>query len=334
LPFHVTPRNYCPGFESIKAVHLVVSLPMTYIHNSRQFYLYPSTSGTRSSPEHPTPPNQPHITMDSTLSTLQSSKAQGSREFTKFGALPPELRIRIWQDAMPEARTVVVQSPLSPRTSALKSLEDAVAQPTTKDVGTWSSNTQIPALLHVNAEARHEALKHYQLSLGANEQQPRIYVDFTRDTLFFSHTELKPECSSLWSSTKDLDRVERLAVVPEGAWRVLRWMKSLQKLIFVHDTEKIQLGPSPQLVEDEAPQEETEEELVELVEEAQMAEDTTAAVTAAAVEAHPDAETKQRMQAAREELDNVMMVLTTQWETQPMLATAVFNKSPGDTWVA
>lgn len=203
-----------------------------------------------------------------------------------------------------------------------------MAQPTTQDVGTWCSNTQIPALLHVNAEARHEALKHYQLSLGAGDQQPRIYVDFTRDTLFFGHAELKPECSALWSTTKDLDRVERLAVVPEGAWRVLRWMKSLQKLIFVHDTEKLLLGPSPQLVEDEPPQEETDEELVELVEEAQITEDTPATL-----EAQPEDDTKKRMQEAREELDIVMMVLTTQWETQPSLSTAVFNKSPGDTWV-
>ncbi|KAI1391411.1 uncharacterized protein F4822DRAFT_427262 [Hypoxylon trugodes] len=266
--------------------------------------------------------------MERTISRL-SNKAQAPTTFTKFNELPPELRIKIWQHAMPDARTVVVKSPHTKQRQAPRSLEEAMSKTQYQDE-TWYSNTQIPASLHVNGEARHEALKHYRLSLAVGNAQPRIYVDFTRDTLFFGNSELKPECSPLWNFTHDLNRVERLAVVPEGAWRVLRWKKvdlnSLEKMIFVHDTEKFELGPLPQLVED-APQndevdlpEEQVQRLEELVSRQESQEEATI---------NP---MKKRMQAAREELNTLMMVLPTQWEKEPAVATAVFRKSRGDRW--
>jgi hypothetical protein len=231
---------------------------------------------------------------------------------------------------MPEARTVVVKSPYRRRatTAALKSLEEAVAQ-SKDDIETWSSNAKIPALLHVNCEARHEASMHYKLSLGVGDHPPRIYVDFARDTLFFGSSELKPECSSLWSSTKDFEKVRHLALVPEGAWRILRWKKAelnrLQKMIFVHDTEKLELGPTPQLVEDEAQDEdhEQQEELPGRTSEAQESETEATTLT------EDDATTK-RILEAREELETLMLVLPTQWESQPAVATAVFKIGSGD----
>lgn len=277
-------------------------------------------------------------TMEQTMSSLLSP-ARGPQKFHKFSELPPELRIKIWQDAMPAARTVVVQSPFARRREepAPTSLDGAL--PLQDSAETWRSNTQIPALLHVNAEARHEALKRYQLSLAAGEHAPRIYVDFSRDTIFFGQSELKPECSSLWGTTKDLVKVQRLAVVPEGAWRVLRWgqgdLNSLEKIIFVHDTDKVHLGPTPQLAEDEGPQEdleaiirridEVDEEPAALPEEDGGDDDDD--------DAKPDEDPlKKRMQAAREELDTLMMVLPTQWDKEPVVSTAVFQKGHGDTW--
>jgi hypothetical protein len=276
-------------------------------------------------------PNLLNDTMDPILSAVESLVArtsQSPQSFSRFADLPPELRIKIWQHAMPAPRTVVVKSPYGrcrkPDTTP-KSLEDAVV-PAVDQAETWKSNTQIPALLHVNSEARHEALKHYKLSLGVAEHESRIYVDFTRDTLFFGNAELKPECSSLWGTTRDMEQVQRLAVVPEGAWRVLRWKKvdlnGLQKMIFVHDSEKLILGPTPELVEDEA--HDDIDELVERIEEAH--ESTTAAEGEKAM--------KQRMQEAREELDTLMTVLPTQWEKEPAVATAVFRKARGDRWAA
>lgn len=171
---------------------------------------------------------------------------------------------------------------------------------------------------------------HYKLALGVGDHPPRIYVDFARDTLFFGNLELKPECSSLWSSTKDFEKVRRLAVVPEGAWRILRWKKAelnrLQKMTFVHDTEKLELGPTPQLVEDEAQDDNDEQQPEELpgrTSEAREGETEATALTA------EDATTK-RILAAREELETLMLVLPTQWESQPAVATAVFKMGPGD----
>ncbi|KAI2608589.1 uncharacterized protein GGS25DRAFT_284074 [Hypoxylon fragiforme] len=269
-------------------------------------------------------------TMEQTLSRF-SKKIQGPTTFTKFGELPPELRIKIWQEAMPGPRTVVIKSPYARQQHIPKSLEEAILE-THDQEETWYSTTQIPALLHINAEARHEALKHYKLSLGVGKGQPRIYVDFRRDTIFFGNSELKPECSALWASTKDLDQVHRLAVVPEGAWRVLRWknvdLNSLERIIFVHDTEKLELGPLPQLIEDEPQEVDTEllEEQVQRLEELESPQEPQGNVN---ILDHM----KKRMQVAREEVNTLMMVLPTQWEREPVVSTAVFRKSRGDRWL-
>ncbi|KAI2622132.1 hypothetical protein GGS26DRAFT_249122 [Hypomontagnella submonticulosa] len=271
-------------------------------------------------------------TMEQTLSSL-SSKIQSPTTFTRFRELPPELRIKIWQYAMPEPRTVIVKSPHARQKQTPRSLEEAMSKPRDPEQS-WFSTTQIPALLHVNAEARHEALKHYKLSLGVGSVQPRIYVDFNRDTLFFGNSELKPECSSLWTSTQDLNQVKHLAVVPEGAWRVLRWKKvdlnSLEKMIFVHDTDKLELGPLPQLVEDESQDIETEllEEQTRRLEELQLEQEPQESEEISTADPM-----KKRMQAAREEIDTLMMVLPTQWEKEPAVSTAVFRKSRGDRWL-
>ncbi|KAI1414360.1 hypothetical protein F5Y13DRAFT_159393 [Hypoxylon sp. FL1857] len=269
--------------------------------------------------------------MEQTISRL-SNKIQRPTTFTKFNELPPELRIKIWQHAMPGPRTVIVKSPYTRQNQTPRSLEEAMTEPDNQEE-TWYSTTQIPALLHVNAEARYEALKHYELTLGVEGAQPRIYIDFSRDTVFFGNSELKPECSPLWGSTQDLDRVRRLAIVPEGGWRVLRWKKvdlnSLEKIIFVHDTENLDLGPLPQLAEDE-PQE-TEMEILEeqvqrlRMEEVQLQQDLEENSTLDPI--------KKRMQAAREELDTLMMVLPMQFEQVPTVSTAVFRKSRGDRWL-
>ncbi|KAI8960145.1 hypothetical protein F5Y11DRAFT_358707 [Daldinia sp. FL1419] len=269
-------------------------------------------------------------TMEGTISRF-SNKLQASTSFNKFNELPPELRVKIWQHAMPDPRTVVVKSPYTEQKQSPRSLEEAILDSPNRQE-TWYSTAQIPALLHVNAEARYEALKHYKLSLGVGSIKPRIYVDFSRDTLFFGNSELKPECSSLWASTRGLDEVQRLAVVPEGAWRVLRWKKvdlnSLERIVFVHDTEKLELGPLPQLVEDEIQEQDIEAELLEgqvqRLEELQLQQESQDGGTMDPM--------KKRMQAAREEIDTLMMVLPTQWEKEPVLSTAVFRKSRGDRW--
>ncbi|KAJ8116332.1 hypothetical protein ONZ43_g4467 [Nemania bipapillata] len=240
-------------------------------------------------------------TMEQTSALI--TKFQGASSFTKFADLPPEIRIKIWQLAMPGPRTVVIKSPHTRSKHTPTSLDDILVHTASDAELAWHSTTQIPALLHVNAEARYEALKHYSLSLGIGKAQPRVYVDFDRDTLFLGDAELKLECSPLWAETEDLNKVRRLAVVPEGAWRALRWMNvdinSLQKLIFVHNSENIKLGQLPQLVEDE----QSEGDLsLELEQQLQLLE-TTAAGSLLELESSR----KQRIEAAREEFNTLKM---------------------------
>lgn len=272
--------------------------------------------------------------------------------FTKFKQLPPELRIKIWQYAMPGPRTVIVESPfLNTRIQTTRSLEDALWRTSSREAqaDTWRSQTEIPALLHASAEARHEALKHYQLSLGSGTAQPRIYIDFSCDTPFFGHAELKPECLALWASTKDLQKIRQLAIVSEGAWRVMHWqtvgLKALEKIIFVHGADDLRLGPQQQLVEDtpydsldmELDIYTQEQRLLEegagvaerLQEEEENAQGTDTSLESAMMGYKPNP-IKKRIQAAREELEILMQVLPTQWDREPMVSTAIFREGPGN----
>ncbi|KAI1753619.1 hypothetical protein F4782DRAFT_83057 [Xylaria castorea] len=242
--------------------------------------------------------------------------------FIKFGELPPELRIKIWEFAMPDARTVVIKSPYTRPKHMPTSLDEILPRVQDQEE-TWQSPTQVPALLHANAEARHEALKHYSLSLGVGKGQPRVYIDFDCDTIFFGGAELQPKCSSLWANTNGLNKVRRLAVVPQGAWRALRWKKvdfnSLEKLIFVHDAEEVKLGGQPQLIEDE----QSEPGLgLELERHTQQWE---TAMMGSYPE--PDSTKKQRIEEAREEFATLKMILLAEWEKEPIISTAIFEKA-------
>ncbi|KAI1284767.1 hypothetical protein F5Y07DRAFT_393736 [Xylaria sp. FL0933] len=243
--------------------------------------------------------------------------------FALFGKLPAELRIKIWQFAMPEARTVVISS-LYSRKRVPVSLDEVLPQPIGSGE-TWESATPVPALLHVNGEARYEALKHYSLSLGVGDAQPRVYIDFKRDTLFFGDAELTPECSQLWSKTKDFEKVRRLAIVPEGAWRALQWTKDvdlslLQTLIFVHGTETTKPGRSSQLLEDEIS---VPKLSLQLGLDRQVQQLETAVTD---VEHEIDSSVKQRLQAAREEVETLEMVLPVQFKAELVISTAVFKE--------
>lgn len=188
----------------------------------------------------------------------------GTGTFQNFGQLPPEIRIRIWQYSIPEPRLIVIKSPFRviPQSHKPSSLADMLASchddsPVPRENSrSWRSAIPPPALLHVSAEARHEALRHYRLSLGVRNSAPRIYIDFERDTLFFVDTEIESTCRALWAHTPDLRLAERLAIVPESGWRVLRWWAdmvhhSLREIVFVHGSEVFDHAvPLPTLVED------------------------------------------------------------------------------------
>ncbi|KAI0392855.1 hypothetical protein F5Y17DRAFT_459511 [Xylariaceae sp. FL0594] len=246
--------------------------------------------------------------------------------FTVFKNLPPELRIMIWQLAMPESRTVVLTSSCTRQRREAASLDAILPTPCESGEDAWYSTAQIPALLHVNQEARYEALMRYTLSFDISgpesKSQPKVYFDFSRDTLFFPEEELKVECKTLWARTCDLEKVKRLAIVPEGAFRALQWTKtglrSLCKLTFVHGTEEMthRLGILPHLLEDADPQ----------PPESPWWTDDNNNKTPPPAEDEEKNPARKRIKDARDELNALLSVLSIEWEELPVLSTAVFRQ--------
>ena len=95
--------------------------------------------------------------------------------FTLFPILPGELRLKIWEFALPGPRVVKIKAP---QLLASGSRQAASALD-------FTSACAVPALLHVNAEARAVALRHYELSFATDTFPPRINFCFERDTLHF-----------------------------------------------------------------------------------------------------------------------------------------------------
>ena len=82
----------------------------------------------------------------------------------------------------------------------------------------WTCTAKIPAVLHVNSEARAVGLRRYRLGLAPGNTQPRIYVDLTRDVIGLSEgTILSPVARNLWRLTSDLRHARRLALARASA---------------------------------------------------------------------------------------------------------------------
>jgi len=139
------------------------------------------TKGTQSPPQKPdilsitipklsrrpatSPPNEPHP-----LPPVSEPRSQ----FTIFPTLPAELRLKIWEFALPGPRVVEIKAPdcIFLEGDPIASLD-------------FTSACAVPTPLHVNSEAREVALQHYQLSFATGTFPPRIYFCFERDTLYF-----------------------------------------------------------------------------------------------------------------------------------------------------
>jgi len=153
---------------------------------------------------------------------FQRARPKGPTTFPQFGQLPVEIRLQIWEAAMPGPRAVMLRSP-HPGKFRSKLFggkkQDGAAQKA------WRSSTRVPVLLHVNSEARAVALKWYRLSLATDagaDADPRIYIDFDRDYVSLSRAEMDAACDALWAATADLDRIRHLAVSYWGYDRFTR----------------------------------------------------------------------------------------------------------------
>ncbi|KAI6354423.1 hypothetical protein MCOR25_008614 [Pyricularia grisea] len=207
-------------------------------------------------------------------------KAGAPNTFPQFSLLPAEIRLQIWEEALPGSRAVVLRSPYTATDTLLAELRLIIPQirrrgapsdsttdggsvvvvnaddnneaatdntaattlitttpptPTNKTTATtttskllktkpkttgWTSSTPPPALLHACHESRTVALKRYELVLGCEDGQARIYADLTRDVICLSGRVVSPRCATLWSQTTDLGRIRHLAVAgcPWALW--------------------------------------------------------------------------------------------------------------------
>ncbi|TLD25322.1 hypothetical protein PspLS_06191 [Pyricularia sp. CBS 133598] len=205
-------------------------------------------------------------------------RAGAPKTFPQFSLLPAEIRLQIWEEAIPGSRAVVLCSPYTATDTLLAELRLIVPQirrrgapndmntdggsvvfvnaddnneaatdnttattpitatptPTNKTTATttskllktkpkttgWTSSTPPPALLHACHESRTVALKRYELVLGCEDGQARIYADLSRDVICLSGRVVSPRCAALWRQTTGLDRIRHLAVAgcPWALW--------------------------------------------------------------------------------------------------------------------
>lgn len=105
--------------------------------------------------------------------------------FHKFPELPTELRLKIWQFALPRKRVLPIKE---------KEMDIAVGYYTSpcQVRVLYGANSTFP-VLHVNFEARQEALRFYKLPFGNGlTYRPNViktYLDPAFDTVFFGHND-------------------------------------------------------------------------------------------------------------------------------------------------
>jgi hypothetical protein len=143
-------------------------------------------------------------------------------EFTMFPKLAPELRIEIWKLALPEPRTIAID--------------------TNHYQFTITESEKSPILLHVNKEARSVALRRYQPSFSTVDGSPR-YFDFTKDTLQLRSIYVESVTLPRLSLGEELSKVQIfkyhgknifLDYSQRSLYNKLKPFKSLKNLIVHH----------------------------------------------------------------------------------------------------
>jgi hypothetical protein len=133
--------------------------------------------------------------------------------FPKFLDLPTELRRQIWREAFPPPRIVeLVDGP--GRTGKLRAQQL---------VTPWITPAAPPVVLYVCRESRNEALRYYQLAFGRNSFEPRIYVDFARDIVYFGRGIRGDGTVDVNDSMEDFEKIRYMAVTPNCLGRLLNW---------------------------------------------------------------------------------------------------------------
>ncbi|KAJ8064014.1 hypothetical protein OCU04_007857 [Sclerotinia nivalis] len=117
----------------------------------------------------------------STMESLSQSSDPSSEQlttFSQFPALPTELRLKIWHLSIPPWRKLEVKLKIkSTFTRYPIVLGWFIAR---AKIGSTEVNP-IPAILHVNREAREVGLTSYELASGSRDRVGPAYIDFERD---------------------------------------------------------------------------------------------------------------------------------------------------------
>lgn len=109
------------------------------------------------------------------------------RELKSFPKLPTEIRLMIWNLALPGPRVVDIR---------LRRRHEATSTGKIPDVSRYVSSLDHPAMLHACSESRFVALRHYELSFEKStttESSPaQTYINFSIDTVWFDHLPYFP----------------------------------------------------------------------------------------------------------------------------------------------
>jgi 2EXR family len=126
--------------------------------------------------------------------------------FTKFPLLPAELRLMIWECAIPEPRVIRYTS---------RTYREYISWYHTS---IYRLEQTIPGIIHACYDSRREALKRYKIALLVELARP-VYFDFERDTLEFGDFEALEAFSKLNTrfngSTLEADRIRTVAITLE-----------------------------------------------------------------------------------------------------------------------
>lgn len=124
---------------------------------------------------------------------------QYEASFSRFPLLPQELQNMIWQTAIDcvKPRIVEVHETTARETRESKHLQKRQ----------FTSPCPIPGVLHACSASRQLALRRWKLSFASRCQHPKIFFDFSNDTLYFDGV-----FADMSTFVKRVDRGDRDAV--------------------------------------------------------------------------------------------------------------------------
>lgn len=140
---------------------------------------------------------------DSTRANKIAMIAADESQFSLFPNLPSELRIKIWRVAFPGPRCVAVRY--------------------NKQHAQYTSDGPPPTLLQTCAESRNIFLSTYEKLMFSPKHESSVYVDFSRDTIYFNSLACSPDGDLAFDLATSPQRQKILyCAIDAQLWEVLR----------------------------------------------------------------------------------------------------------------